>query len=330
MSNQTKSILAFVIVVVLSISVYVWMVVWNTGTVSVSAETPFILTVGDSQRRCEVSPCALSLHTDTYTLKVEKSGYFPYETRVTLQRSSIVPVEAKLEFMPYFNREKMVESFPPEAIVSDAAPYLQREGNLQKLFAPTQSDPRLITTFQTLKKPLISFASDIVLLADGERLFMVDILNKRKELIFSNQVNAMSVSSSGHYILVESEMEGLPLLGLFDVMQKKLAMLPIQTSLARTAWTADDELLFISFQEFNTDLEAAFAEVGLNADELASGTSLALTDRLLKFRPADGTYRVLLDIPEDIPIVKMALSGDGKEIVAGDGAGKLHVITLKP
>lgn len=197
---------------------------------------------------------------------------------------------------------------------------------LYKLHWPEK--PVLITQFTSLTSPVIANGEDSILVVNGENIYQVNVSKKRKELLAKQKVTGISWNSAGTAALLEGEYQELPIIQLYTPDQNTLRTLPIQASLQRVVWLNDDEILFITFQEKNDDLQASFAEVGLDAKELAGEKKEVLTDRLMRLNWRTMEYLDLIDIPEHVHITHIELLSDKKILLALTRQGGIREIRL--
>lgn len=207
--------------------------------------------------------------------------------------------------------------------------FIQPEGDIQKMYDwDRENEPKLITQFQNLKFPSIFAGKDTILVSDKNSLFKVNVQKKRKELIGKDDVQLISWNPTGTAALVETEMEGLPLISLFSSDEGDMRISPIQSSLARIVWISDDEMLFVTFQELNDDLRSSFQEIGLSADELAGNKKEVLIDHLMSLNYRTGKFTNLLEIPSHIHIQKIEISEDFKRLLCFTDENRIRTIRL--
>jgi hypothetical protein len=349
MENRTKSLIAIIITLILVVLIFVWMVVLNTATITVIDKAPFVVRIGTNYKHCDASPCSLTIAAQKYNITVEKGGYFSYSAEVNLSRWQELTLEPKLRLIPHLGQEAesltdskifssdktTPENLPTTNLLAyDQAPsdnliYLVKDGDQQKLHLAIEgSEPTLITQFQLLKQPKIFASDSIVLITDEDKLYRVDMAEKRKEIILQQKVYDVRWSPSGKFAVIETQQNNLPLLSLYNASGKEIKPLYLQTAAARSAWTTDDRLIFISFQELNQQLETDFASIGLDAKELAGTKQNFLQDRLMEMNPITQELHILMVIPEEIGIEEVKLSDDEKILYAKISAGILRQIVL--
>jgi len=131
------------------------------------------------------------------------------------------------------------------------------------------------------------------------------------------------------FAVLQTNMENLPLLSLYHASENTIESLSIQTSLARTTWNTNSQLLFVSFQQFNDNLQASFSELGLDANELAGTQPEQLQDQLMSFDPFQKSYRKLINIPTVIGVKAIELAPDGKQLTLLTNEDVLRTIMLE-
>jgi hypothetical protein len=332
MSTKSKTLIAFLIMLALVGGVVSWMLVLNTGKVAIHARVPFTVQAGNLYQQCNEDPCVISMRAYEYKFRVEKAGYFPYQETATLKRWKTVDLYPELKFIPYIEEKSLSPDdfagdetqdsrnitkkggkfilmqgeeeteIPFEGNVltyswgsDDNLLYVEQDEDTQKLFKWNLTDtPTLITQFQSLTEPIIEGGQKHILVLENEKTYKVDTEKKRKELIFDKEIAGIEWNPSGTAALLETKLEGLPLLILFHDEDGSAVRLPIQSSLARTEWRNDDEILFITFQELNDDLRASFANIGLDADEIAGTEKEVLQDHLMQYNYRTNNFEDLI------------------------------------
>lgn len=208
--------------------------------------------------------------------------------------------------------------------------YIQKDGDNAKTYLwKNGAEPELLTQFATLTNPQIFSGRDTILVLDNETLYVVDIAKKRKEILKKGAVRGVTWNPSRTTALIESEIQELPILLLYEAnAEKKLVTLPVQTSLALAFWRNDTEITFVTFQELNNNLQQTFASVGLDAESLAGNQEGALTLKLAGLNVHSLATRILLEIPENISISAIEPEESGRGIFILTNEGKIRRIRI--
>ncbi len=210
------------------------------------------------------------------------------------------------------------------------AVYIQKDGDNAKMYLWKEgAEPELLTQFVTLINPQVFPGKDNVLIRDNETVYTVDIAKKRKEILKKGEVRGIAWNPSHTMALIESEIQELPILLLYEAnAEKKLVTLPVQTSLALAFWRNDNEIIFVTFQELNSELQQTFASVGLDAESLSGDQKEALTLKLVKLDVHSLATQILLEIPENISISAIEPEEYGKSIFILTNEGKIRRIRI--
>jgi len=113
MENRTKSILIFVLTLVLAGLVYVWYYPLDRGEVSISAGLPdYWVMASDLSVQCAADPCLITLKTGSRTITVRKDGYFPVTAESVVRRLKTESITVQLKKIPTLKESAVIPSEP--------------------------------------------------------------------------------------------------------------------------------------------------------------------------------------------------------------------------
>lgn len=245
--------------------VFVWMVVLDKSTVSVSAPGTYTLEVtGDGVKgvkkvACSTDPCLLSVPSGTYTLIAHRDGYAPAQTVVVTTRGETTSVVLAFSIIPAVTEVGTLDAADP--MVTNAL----SATNLSRLFPididPTHGKQRLRFQDESTKKWSIWAYFDRTLEGakvfphpdlkqaivsgkggDGTDLYLID--GAKLERTFVAHVPPMDGlwwSPDTSWVLIHLSSESYALL---DVMSGVVREWPFTFSPDKVTWSHNGRLIF--------------------------------------------------------------------------------------
>ena len=111
--SRKQAILFFLFTMALVGFIIAWVFVINKGTLSVSGEVPFTISVGSEKVPCAASPCSVVLKPGSYTVTLQKSGYFDDAETAQVRLGGTATLAATFRFIPVVEEVKDTTNVVP-------------------------------------------------------------------------------------------------------------------------------------------------------------------------------------------------------------------------
>lgn len=295
MNPQKKAVIFFFFILGLCVFILLWMTVLNQGTVVISAEAPYQVEAFGSKVKglekisCGSNPCIFKLRSGKFTLVFKKEGYFEEKREISLKRGKQERLEINFQFIPKITEVEGEEEIFEEAISFDPSAFSFLEESLawsfnqnqifylginpetkrQTLFAydlsqgEGESEPiavfmREIERAQIFPAPSLK---ELILADQTERentLYLINLGEKsRTKLADFSNVTDLLWSGDGKKLVVETlkTRTGEITLWLWDLESSEKLELALKTPLEKVAWDENDDLVFATKQNLETDLQ---------------------------------------------------------------------------
>jgi len=162
--SRRQALLFFIFTMALVGFIVAWVFVINKGTLTVSGEAPFIITVGSEKIECTVSPCSVVLTPGPYTMTLQKNGFFDDREPVQVQRGDITTIAAAFRFVP------VVEEVKNTAAISGGAAIA--------LLLQPESASKLPGVPKNASAYAISPSAKNILVTIGKELYVYSVADK--------------------------------------------------------------------------------------------------------------------------------------------------------
>ena len=244
--------------------VFVWMVVLDKATISVSTDGPYFLEVegpgvkGVKKASCETNPCVVSVPSGQYHLKMTRGGYFDEERIVNVDRGEQENVEITFRIIPSVKETGTLKE--SNAVIQAAF----EPENLGELFSidmdPTYNKQRLnfhneaqgewtVWAYfdRKLQAPQIFPSPDLTraLIVEGDDLYLVDGVKFERSLIGSlANIESMKWSPDSPWILARTEVADDATLWFVNLESGVMKEWPFSFGLEKVVWTEKNRLVF--------------------------------------------------------------------------------------
>lgn len=309
----------------LIVGVFLWIVVIDEGTLSVTADPPYEISVEGSRLKvretqlCTSDPCELGLPTGEFTLTVSKSGYFEETALITISRGELTTIAFKLDYIPIVG-----EIHPPEndALLLALAEPPTSSGDFIFVDDPTYKKQRLdtidpetqtITTWayfdRALVDPLVFPNTDVTqaLVVDQakamDQLYLIDAVTfSRAAAGGIEEVVAAEWSPKGDAIFIEAK--GSTTLFHLNLETLEIESWPLVSSLDKVTLDDGGHWLFATLYDLDKDSEESVTSLqmiqlileGVPSPEEARMFSIG------EYDPATRTYRLLYEVPASLEV----------------------------
>ncbi len=252
--RKSLALAIFLGIIILSLALlYLWGAFLNRGKISFIGEPPFTVEVfGIEQLFCETSPCITKQKSGIKDLIIYKEGYQVIldTVDVPLWRTVEYPIDFNIE--PYLTAVDELPALlpPPNYLLTYA-----EENGMYKLVDEADSQNRPIVFFpKEVKEPRIFGSEKGALIIEGNSgtAYKVNITQKQKGKIENNKLTDIEtgiVSPNGkNFLFFREDFNKTFILNA----QNELYELDLDRYSANFAWTSDDQLIFITNQEFQS------------------------------------------------------------------------------
>ena len=313
------------ITIALCVAVFLWIVVLNKGTVVISGEPTYTITVIGSQIKglktveCSTNPCAVSLPTGLYSATLKKDGYFDFIADFNILRGQILNLTATFEFIPTVqevsSEETLLSTLPIRedmgarfSLVMDETYQKQR---LDYTDPATQETVTWAYFDRLLENALIAAPESLgrALVVDRSQtdniLYLVDnSTSKRTSVGTLQNVKSALWSFSSNLVLVRTmSANGDAGTWLVDTDKPSLTELPLSLSFEKVVWDDSNRLIFATQQNVEA-LEGAAYDTPLDAlkallsGEFAEDQNAAFF--IGEYDPGTNIYRTLYKASESL------------------------------
>jgi hypothetical protein len=207
--SRATAIAFFLLSLAIAAFVIVWVFFLNRGTLTVSVEAPFRITVSGKQKECISFPCMLRLAPRTHSITIQKEGFYEDTQTVEIKRWKETKLTANFTFIPVVAE---VKNRPPVLDKkNDEIAFLEKIDGKHVLKMRNGSEA-IVTFERPFKNPRLMGASGSqkVLIADESdgsfSYYLVDIVKKSRRRLEVDG-NAREAKWAGEY-LVFAEGEG--------------------------------------------------------------------------------------------------------------------------
>jgi hypothetical protein len=271
MKKRTKSILVFIITLVLAGAIYAWYYPLDKGGLSVSVGlTDYWVLASDLSVQCPLDPCLISLKTGTRTLEIRKDGYFPVKAESEVKRFRTETIVVQLKKIPTLKETAVI---PAEPISVDNKPlptdmasadilgaawdaqgeklaYVDLGDNTVKVWSGGAA--KTITPLENLGKgfQFLWAPNDSELVAtDDQDLYLIDTQlasRKKFQLGFVSQNPKWSPKSD--FLVLNDPQNKIYKMG---VGGEPPSPMEFQVDLGRSVWDSDGRLIYYSEDDQN-------------------------------------------------------------------------------
>ncbi len=244
--------------------VFMWMVVLDKSTISVTTDGPYFLEVegpgvkGVKKVSCDESPCVVSVPSGKYTLKMKRGGYFDEEKIVNLDRGEDVMVEVNFLLIPTIeetgtlnDNDPVIQAvFEPEDLSKRFSIDMDPTYNKQRLnFHDDSKEKWEVWAYfdRELETPQIFPSPDLMraLIVTEEDLYLVDGVKFKRSLIGSlTDISAVKWSVDSPWILARTETADTAALWLISLESGEMREWPFSFELNKVVWTSGGHLVF--------------------------------------------------------------------------------------
>lgn len=160
--SRTTAIAFFLFSLAIAAFIIVWVFFLNKGTLAVSGETPFRITVSGKQKECVSSPCMLKLSPRTYNITIQKEEFYEDAQTVEIKRWEETKLSTNFTFIPVVAEAgELILPFPSAPL---RPPFL---GNKSFENFPRDS-----------KEAYFSASGNRALIVLGKEIYLYDIENR--------------------------------------------------------------------------------------------------------------------------------------------------------
>ncbi len=312
------------------IVVLFWMFRWNQGTVVISANAPYSVTLlpKGGGKNCQTNVCELSAPPRTYTIKIKKEGYFEEERTITIKRWQKTNIEIAPAKIPVLKEdEKRVKNEKVERKNQEFILETQESTGWQALMKKSEEGNDLIVYFT---REMVD--ADIVATIDGKVVAIIDrrmrknvvyavtVKEKKRTRLFEDiDIKNLKISPSGTMIAYERE-DGK--LGIFLQGFKTPKILKIKTSIDKITFFEERLIAAINQQyskktkkskEIELEIKDNIREDFLEGKEKAS-------EIFVEYLPEKDRYILVFepDVSLNIHPENMESSANGIRFVSND------------
>lgn len=315
-----KAMLIGAVTVALCVGVFVWIVVLDKGTLEVSANPPYSISVEGNRLKipeeqlCTSDPCELSLPSGDFTLTVSKSGYFEETAEVSIDRGETTALEFSLTYVPIVGEVVLTEGATPVAVPDAPASSPDftfvddTTYNKQRLDYTDPLSGGVITWAyfdRALVNPLV-FPN-----ADHTKALVVDQAKAVDQLYLVDGINFTRAWAGGVEDFVSAqwapnerelffEAAGSTTLFYLDPDDLEIESWPLANSLEKVTWDNEGHRLFATQYDLNSDAD----EEGVTSLQVIQMVLEGVPDQeearafsIGEYNPATDTYRALYDVP---------------------------------
>lgn len=270
MSNRAKSILIFIVMVLLIGGVYFWFYPLNKGKMEImTGHSDYSIDVRGESIECPQDPCIVTLETGDHILTIQKDTYYSETIIINIKRGETIKTSVELrkiptltvsQIIPKDSRKKSLKELPEELKnLSILAPtwdqtekklvFLNLNDNKLKIWEENK-DLKVITTLKNIGEGFELYWSPNQIYLFGnikEDIYFINTSKasrKKQVLDFTPQNIIWSLGSD--YLLVNDEANNLYKI---DFAQESLEPLPKILNLSNAVWESKDSLIFFSYNE---------------------------------------------------------------------------------
>lgn len=301
----------------LMVGVFLWIVVLDKGTVSVTADTPYDIAVtGDrlkvpEAQSCTSNPCTLQLPSGDFSLTVSKPGYLDAVADFNVLRGETTELAFALSFIP-----TVTEIDPSEALIAtqNALALPSSSLDFEITLDPTYQKQRLdylnpesgeTTTWAYFDRPLVDplfFPNPdhtsvlVVDQAEGmDSFYWVNgTASTRTWVGETEDFLSLQWFPSNDHLLYQAD--GSTVLYLLDLNSLELDFFSLTDSLLKTVWIDDETLVFLTDKTLtqSTFTSLDLLNLALEGSEDPTSSSFALAS----YAPASDTYQTLYEFSD--------------------------------
>jgi len=320
-----KSLLIGTVTVALCVAVFLWIVIFNKGTVVFSGEPSYTITItgnpikGLKTIECSTNSCAVSLPSGLYSATLKKDGYFEMTADFNVIRGGTTPLTATFEFIPTVTEmtanETGMISLPEienlSARFSLAMDETYKKQRLDYTDPATQETVTWAYFDRPLENALIAAPAslDRALVVDRAQaenmLYLVDHFTSQRTYVgaLQNVENALW-SFLPNLVLVRTvSTNGEVGLWLVDTDKPSLSELPLSLSFEKVIWDDSNRIIFATQQNVEA-LESAAYDTPLDALKALLNGDLTEDQNAVffigEYDPNTTIYRTLYKAPESL------------------------------
>lgn len=342
------------IVVVLIAGIFVWGYWINVGTLQIKGEFPFRIFAGAQDGFCsnEVD-CRFDLSPGVYDVSLEKQGYYPQKRSVALLRGETALLSVGFELIPFlepYEGDLDLEARGPLVEWGEVVSYGWREERAvyvkaredgpaeqseeAEVFLWNGKTSESVAFFDTLDHPSVFLGDrDVVLMEDG-RIFVVDLVDKRRERILSGSSvgNEVAWDSGGTvFLVVYSDSGGVEKSGVWDTEFRKFRSIELGLRVGASVWNfSDPRVLLVVGDQFGAEPpDGVLDGGGLLLDAVASEREHYLYE--VRFLISEESELVEVDKVVDFKrtgIVPVRLWWRGEALLVEDEEGTVWRVRL--
>ena len=240
------ALVLFVILLMMA-GVFSWAFYFNLGEVDFHADRSFSVTVNGDTTACS-SSCTLSLPPGSYPVRAEAEGSYSQDLTILITRSETLDQPLTFHPVPYLRPISAEEVSPDEAATIQL---IKASSGEQRLVSTDSSAPTPLATFESLVDPSLSCGRILCTIVDEGRVFIIDLLSRRKRRLFDDSVivSSAQVSQNGQRALLFLELEGIDQVWVWYQQSSQIAPTSLQEPASRLVWFPDSDYEILALSQ---------------------------------------------------------------------------------
>ncbi|MDF2379495.1 MAG: hypothetical protein P1V18_04735 [Candidatus Gracilibacteria bacterium] len=228
--SRWSVVIVFMVIFGLIGGIFYWAFFLNIGSVVVSASRDFQLLVDDDVLECPLR-CQIELPVGSHQFVASVEGYYNETFKRTIVIGDRLEVELDFHLIPYLKDEV---DFPE---TEEEDEYILKASSIGKDLVRISSGERLVS-FESLKNPVLDAGGNIVSVVDEERLFLVNVENKRRRRLFDDSVLVQQalVSDGGERVLLHVVVDQQSQMWVWEPSVDALTPLSEYEKMDRVVW----------------------------------------------------------------------------------------------
>jgi hypothetical protein len=315
MRQRLIQISILTIIIGASALVLLWTFVWNRGTLSINALSPFTATINNQiNQECVEDPCQILIRPGNYTATINKPGFFPEKRSIEIQRGKVFPLTLEFKYIPV-NTEISADIFYAQ-FSSENGPIPKELELYQESLAPLAPDDfffydptsAFLKRWSNKKETLISrFTNEqsVRLLPDPrqktlliwgrQNVYLLNLKHNHLQKILEKEIINAKWNNSGDKILLSTANSSIL---LYDLPQNQITELPFKSNPHHLFWFDDQALLYgnsTGFYVYDLGEKISQGIVDTN-NQLAIEEMILSEDRKsIYYRVGEGFFKLQLE-----------------------------------
>lgn len=261
----------FIIILLLIGGVFAWAFYFNFGTVKLSGNRNFVVSVNGQEYSC-VPNCEIFLPPAEYEFVAKSEGYYDQTFSLDVLRWDTHLRDLTFLLVPFL---KTVSELPSE---SEENIYFKSDSGKKSLYMKSADGEKLVTAFESLKDPRIHHSGNLIVVLDSGRVFFVDVDTGRKTRRFDESVfvNDVLISDGGRRVLLFVTMKDQEFIWDWNNENNQLTTLTWYEPIEKIEWDLDvDHRIFVLTDKLFDPTQSTIIEK-LTDDESKKTTGIFL------------------------------------------------------